>query len=280
MPQSFRRKQSALSISPVVNSSKKTMRQRAKQFDLSWQHLQDLCPDPDSQHRLRWLQQQYGKRERGASESAQAEVDMAMLLVRAGLSLSFVKEMEHRTADLECYLDHDRLFVEVTVIVPIEPDRSREFLTNRGPGNREDEDESGFYKDALVKRILARISEKANQLADYCAPVLLAVTIVPQEQNLGTKGKHNGRRMALDLQQMGGVITQALASAPPVSAVLLTLWNIQPAESRANIRLSNVHLGEWISGNKGSSEIRLLAQNPAASHSIEPEVQLALRRVL
>lgn len=280
MPRSFRRRQTAPSISVAVNSYKKILQKRAKQFDQTWRRLQGLCLDSDSQQRLSWLQQQFGKPERGVSESAQAECDIALFLIKAGLSLSFVKETQHRTADLECYLDHDRLFVEVTVIVPSETERSRIIQTRRGPTKQEDDDEDDFYKNALVTRILARISEKAHQLADYCAPVLLALTIVHQEQNLLTTGKSHARRMVLDLQQMGGVITNGLAYVPQLSAVLLTLWNIQPAESKANIRLSNVHLGEWVSGKKGSSQTQLLTVNPTAHYSMEPDVQLALRRVM
>lgn len=250
----------------------------AKRFERTWRHLQVLCPDPDSQHRLAWLQQQFSKKQRGAMESAQAEIDIATLLIQAGFGLSFVKESESRTADLECYLGHDRLFVEVTVIVPTEPDRPRGVPSNLGA--KRDEGDLDFFKDALVKRMLARINEKSEQLVDYCAPVLLALTIVHQEQSASANGKINGRKMALDLQQLGGVITTALGRVPQLSGVLLTLWNIQPAESRSNIRLSNVSVGEWLSDPKGFSQVRFFALNPTASYSIEPGASLALKGAL
>jgi len=198
--------------------------------------------------------------------------------VNAGFALSFVREAETRTADLECYLEHDRLFVEVTVIVPTEPERSKKLGTNRS--TKSEEESSDFFKDALVKRMLARINEKSEQLVDYCAPVLLALTIVHQMEIPLPNGRMNSRKMALDLQQLGGVITTALGSVPQLSGVLFTLWNIQPAESRSNIRLSNVSVGEWVSKSKGFSQVRCFALNPTASYPIEPDACIALSRAL
>ena len=258
--------------------SKKRDQAVAKRFERTWRRLQLLCPDPDSQHRLGWLQQQFEMKQRGSMESAQAELDIATLLANAGFSLSFVKETETATADLECYLGNDRLFVEVTVIVPTDPGRLRD--AKNFPDPKIEEEGVDFVKDGLVKRLLARINEKANQLADYCAPVVLAITIVHQEQSLLTNGNRNGRKMVLDLQQLGGVTTQALVNAPHLSAVMLTLWNIQPAESRSNIRLSNVSVGEWVSDPNGISQVRSFAVNPMASYPIETEAYLALQRVL
>ncbi len=273
-----RRRSSRETLSPEPKVIKKRDQSVVKRFDRTWRHVQRLCPDPDSQDRLAWLQQQFAKKQRGSMESAQAEIDIATLLIQAGFGLSFVKESESRTADLECYLGHDRLFVEVTVIVPTDLDRSKGVGVFHG-AKREEEDVD-FFKDALVKRMLARISEKSEQLVDYCAPVLLALTIVHQEQNLSINGKINGRKMALDLQQLGGVITVALGRVPQLSGVLLTLWNIQPAESRSNIRLSNVSVGAWLSEPKGFSQIRFFAGNPAASYPIEPDASFALMGVI
>ena len=259
-------------------AAKKSAQLAVKTFDKKWRYLQALCTDPDSQHRLTWLQQQFSKKQRGAMESARAEIDTATLLIQAGFGLSFVKETQSRTADLECYFEHDRLFVEVTVIVPTEPERSKEGVPHYGV--KPDEESSDFFKDALVKRMLARINEKSVQLVDYCAPVLLALTIVHQEQTLLHNGRMKSRKMALDLQQLGGVITTALGSVPQLSGVLFTLWNIQPAESRSNIRLSNVSVGEWVSEPKGFSQVRCFAVNPTASYPIEPDACIALSRVL
>jgi hypothetical protein len=278
VPSFKRRRPSREPIPTEPKVSRKRDQSVAKRFDRTWRRLQILCPDPDSQHRLAWLQQQFGKKQRGSMESAQAELDIATLLANAGFTLSFVKESETATADLECYLGNDRVFVEVTVIVPTDPDRPKGVGSPHGLTT--EEEDWDFFKDALVKRLLGRINEKANQLADYCAPVVLAITMVHQEQKPQSNGKSNGRKMALDLQQLGGVTTHALGKAPQVSAVILTLWNIQPAESRSSIRFSNVSVGEWVLEPKGFSQIRFFAVNPVSSYPIEPEACLALRRVL
>jgi len=254
--------------------------QDAKRFTLSWQQLKNLCADPDSQARLTRLYHQFGKPDRGVSESALAEIDTALWLVRAGLSPSFVKEMGHRTADLECYLEEDRLFVEVTVIVPTDSGRTTEARPVHVFGSSEEEGAPDFLKNVLVKRILARIAEKDRQLVDYCAPILLAIIIACEPNERSLDGQRQGRRLALDLQQLGGVITAGLNHATHLSGVLLTLKNIQPAVSRANIRLSNVSLGEWVSETEGASRVRVLVLNPFASYVVELKLRRVLQQVL
>ena len=276
MPSSNRQRSQDGPTPTQLKAAKKSAQSAAKTFERKWRQLQTICPDPDSQHRLTWLQQQFAKGQRRSMESAQVEIDIAVLLADAGFTLSFVKETETRTADLECYFEHDRLFVEVTVIVPTESERSKDVRAHHAT-NAEDES-LDFWKDGLVKRMLARMREKAVQLANYCAPVILAMTLVYQEQSVSANGK--SRKLDLDLQQLGGVMTNALASIPQVSGVLLTLWNIQTAESRSTIRLSNVHIGEWVANQKGYSQVRCLALNPAASYPIESGVQAAFQRVL
>lgn len=267
-----------LSTFTRAKAAKKTAQSVAKTFEKNWRRLQSVCPDPDSQHRLTWLHQQFAKDQRGAKESAQAEIDVATFLVDAGFMLSFVKEAESRTADLECYVDHDRLFVEVTVIVPTELDQSKAL----GPrhGTQSDEESQDFWKDGLVKRMLARMNEKAEQLVDYCAPVVMALTLVHHEPRVPGNGKMKNRKLGLDLQQLGGVMTHALGHVSQLSGVLLTLWNMQPAESRSNIRLTNVYVGEWSMDGNGASRVRSFIVNPAADYPIEPHARDAIQRVL
>ena len=242
-----------------------------KAFERPWRQLLALCQDSESQHRLNWLQQQFTRGQRGAMESAQAEVDIASFLIDAGFTLSFVKETETRTADLECYYDHDRLFVEVTVIVPAEGDHEK--ILRARPVIRSEEKTLDIWQNGLVKRMLARIRKKAEQLVDYCAPVVLALTLVHQGYNKA--GKHLARKLDLDLQQLGGVITSALENAPHLSGVLITLLNIQPAISQSAIRLSNVVIGKWMLEPRGGSRVRCLAWNPRAKYPIETEVSQA-----
>ncbi len=281
MSQSYRRRSSSQSAPVMLKTVNRQKKPGAKQFEKDWRHLKSICPDQDSQQRLAWLERQFAKIERGASESAQAEIDVATLLGKGGFSISFIKETKTRTADLECYLGHDRVFVEVTVIVPSEPDRGKASGVIRATIHPDEEDSSDFLKDGLIKRLLARMREKADQLSDYCAPVMLAITIVHREHRAFPNGSKNARRLALDLQQLGGVITTTLAGAPQFSGILVTLWNIQPAEIRSSIRLRNVYLGEWMPGNLGSfSQVRMLTLNPASRYPIEHEAWVALQRVL
>lgn len=256
--------------------AKKHAKLAPKAFEKPWRQLLTLCQDPESQHRLNWLQQQFARGQRGAMESAQAEIDIASFLIDAGFTLSFVKETETRTADLECYYDHDRLFVEVTVIVPAEGDREK--ITGARPVVRFEEKTLDIWQDGLVKRMLARIRKKAEQLVDYCAPVVLALTLVHQEYDKA--GKHLARKLDLDLQQLGGVITNALGNVPQLSGILLTLWNMQPALSQSAIRLSNVAIGEWVFEPRGRSRVRCLAWNPRANYPLETEVSQAFHRLL
>ena len=133
---------------PITNT-----RFGAKEFDSQWRHLNRTCGDPASRARLSWLREQFVRHRRGVSDAAQAEVDLASLFLRAGFSVSFLPESWVRTADLECYLGHDRLFVEVTVIVPTErrtPNFSGRRLIGRYEGNTlEDLDVPGKYIHVL-----------------------------------------------------------------------------------------------------------------------------------
>lgn len=278
MPQSNRLRSPERQNLSQIKAAKKMAQSAAKSFEKKRRQLQTLCPDQDSQHRLIWLQQQFANAQRGAMESAQAEIDIAVFLVEAGFTLSFVKETETRTADLECYFEHHRLFVEVTVIVPTDSERSKDVGSSQV--TKPEDEGLDFLKDGLVKRVLARMNEKAVQLANYCAPVILALTLVHQDPIVSANGKTTGRKMDLDLQQIGGVITSALASFPQLSGVLLTLWNIQAAESRSTIRLSNVQVGEWVVDRNGGSQVRCLVLNPAANFQIEPGARGAFQRML
>lgn len=116
---------------------------------------------------------------REVREAAQAEVELARLLVRAGFSVSFLPESRSRTADLECYLGLERVFVEVTVIV--KTDRQQQIKSLRQSETTIQDIavllEAYDRERLLVKRIVSRIAEKARQLSDYCAPVVLAITV-------------------------------------------------------------------------------------------------------
>ncbi len=132
----------------------------------------------------------------------------------------------------------------------------------------EEEDEGGGQ--ILIHRLLARISQKARQLTDYCDPVVLAVTV-----------PHRDHRVEeLDLKRLAGAITVLLPLIKHVSAVLLSLWDVEPAQARSGVRLSNVHVVERPPQQRAYPRVRLLAVNPGADNPLRfPEVE-ALKGLL
>jgi hypothetical protein len=103
-----------------------------------------------------------------------AELELATQLIRVGARVTFLPESQARTADLECRLGTERLFVEITAMVG---SAERQRLPLRGLLKDEeaiDETDRGVI---LIHRLLARIQQKAKQLAGYAAPVVLCISI-------------------------------------------------------------------------------------------------------
>ncbi len=95
---------------------------------------------------------------------------MATQLIRTGAHVTLLPESQARTADLECRIGLERVLVEVTTMVG---SAERQRLPLRGLDLDEvvgEEEDRGMI---LTHRILARIRQKAKQLADYCDPVVL-----------------------------------------------------------------------------------------------------------
>ncbi len=228
-----------------------------------WQELARACLDGESQTRLETLLNHIKRFTARQAASAHAEVETAYFLAQAGFSIAFLESTGGRTADLECYEGTHRFFVEVTVI------QSTRGSARKSPDVRlqphqilESSDE--FFEQALVKRLLSRMAEKARQLERYCAPVMLAVSVpdVPW-------GK--GRRQEippLDLQRLAAMLVGVLVDVPQFSALLLTLWNAPAQESRNPIRIRQV---SWVTRPPGDAQgprIRILATNPVARYRL------------
>ena len=244
--------------------------QWSREFESQWQQLYDLCQDRGSRIRLMGLREQFERRKSGVSESAAAEIELATMLVHAGFSISFLQESKARTADLECYLGVNRLFFEITVIVPTTSHKDFVWLKSvqEGEGNESPE---GHQQRVLLHRLVARMAEKAKQLDRYCAPVVLAVTVPDQVHRMNRKRPEE----RLDLQRLAGGLASVLPQVPQLSAVLLTIWRAQPQESRANIRLSNIHYVTRSSSSTGVPRIRLLAINSFAKYELcREEIQM------
>ena len=126
------------------------------------------------------LLEQFERHRRGVSEPAQVEVEIASFMIKAGFSVTFLQESESRTADLECWLGTDRVFVEITAIVP-SPTPRLTGIPRSVPNHEEQFWEGDIRQEAFVRRLLARMAEKSRQLNRYCAPVILAVTVPHDE---------------------------------------------------------------------------------------------------
>ena len=254
----------------TLQARKKKLKKRMQEFEAQWHRLYDLCHDQESRNRLTDLRGQFERQRRGVSEPAQAEVEVAYSLLQAGFSIAFLQESEARTADLECWLDTNRVFVEITAIVP-NPSSRRFGRQSSGVGTEEEGLEGDFLQEAFVRRLLARMAEKSRQLSRYCAPVVLAVT-VPNDELLDGEPLVEEK---LDLQRLSAMLTTTLAGIPQLSGVLLTCWNVPAQPLRSNVRLSQAH---WVTRSGASltlPRIRLLVVNDFATYALsEREIQV------
>lgn len=224
-----------------------------------WTTLRQHCADQSSHLRLARLVRRLTHNDYGVRESALAELELATQLIRVGARVIFLPESQARTADLECRLGRERFFVEITAMVG-SADRQR--LPLRGLLQDEegiDETDRGVI---LIHRILARIQQKAKQLADYAAPVVLCISIPRAD----LRGEHRLRAEAiwLDLKSLAGAVTLLLTKLATVTAVLISFWDVVPLPSKAGTRLANVDLVVRSTHQRGHPRVRMLITNPAA----------------
>jgi len=259
----------------TVKEQIKKQAKRRDVFHAQWQHLYDQCLDSESRTRLLGLREQFDRQKRGVSEPAQVEIEVALLMNEAGFSVAFLEESHIRTADLECYFGDDRLFVEITAIVP-NPSSRRDAWTVVARADDEELLHDDLYQDVLVRRLIARMVEKSRQLNRYCAPVLLAITIPPmewmEEEKYG-QGK-------VDLQRLAGLLSTALVSIPQLSSVLVTCWNLSAKPVRSNIRLHNA---AWVARSEAETilpRLRLLVTNTSGAYRLGEKEVAALKIVL
>ena len=245
------------------------------QLNDNWSLLHRHCVDHSSHLRLGRLLHRLAHHDPGVQESALAELELATQLIRVGLRVTFLPESQARTADLECCLGSERFFVEVTAMVG---SAERRRLPVRGIITG---DELGKETDRgviLTHRILARIRQKAKQLADYCDPVILSISI-PRADLLGG---HQGRREQIQvaLKALAGSITVDLTTLRHLSAVLISLWDVEPLPSRSALRLANVDLVERAKHQRTHPRVRLLIQNPTAAAPLSERQADVFRLIL
>lgn len=245
------------------------------EIEVRWSALNRHCADQSSRLRLGRLIHRLNHPDPGVQESALAELELATQLIRVGARVTFLPESQARTADLECHLGRARFLAEVTAMVGSAERRRlplRRLIDEEGQGEEEDR---GII---LIHRILARISQKAKQLVDYCDPVILSISI-PQAD---LKGLRQSRReeIRLDLKHLAGAVTLLLQTLPHLSAVLIALWDVTPLPAQAATRLANVALIERTKHQRGYPRVRLLIANPDAAAPFSEQQEEAFRQIL
>ncbi|HXF93865.1 MAG TPA: hypothetical protein VNK46_14020 [Nitrospiraceae bacterium] len=249
-----------------------------KEIEARWTSLHRSCADFASRARLTRLIDRLTSADRGVRESALAELELATLLIRANASVAFLPESQARTADLECVVGQERMFVEVTAMAgrafrhrPALSLARQDRETARGQEGNED-------GKKLIDRVLARVAQKAKQLADYHAPVLLAVSVPRSDAKLRREQRQKVEEV--DLKLLAGTVTLFLSKLPQLSAVLLSLWEVEPMVSRSGIRLANVLVVERSCRQSMSPRVRVLITNPWAGFPMSEVQRETLARLL
>jgi hypothetical protein len=240
-----------------------------------WTTLHRHCADRSSHLRLGRLIHRLTHEDYGVRESALAELELATQLLRVGGRVAFLPESQARTAELESRLGCERFFIEVTAMVgSAERQRLplRGLLSDEAMGQQEDR---GVI---LIHRVLARVQQKAKQLADYRDPVILSLS-VPRADLQGEKaGRHE--RIRLDLKVLAASVTVLLTKLRHLSAVLIALWDVEPLPAKAGTRLANVEFIERPRQHRGYPRVRMFIRNPATVAALSESQEDALRQVL
>ncbi|MGA6826659.1 hypothetical protein ACO9S2_03475 [Nitrospira sp. NS4] len=247
----------------------------SRELEDRWSSLHRHCADQSSHLRLGRLVDRLLHYDYGVRESALAELELATQLIRVGVRVNFLPESQARTADLECRLGAERFFVEVTAMVG---SAERQRLPLRGLIADEalgDEEDRGVI---LIHRILARIQQKAKQLADYCDPVILSISI-PRADLQGEKTTRPDA-IWLDLKTLAGSVTVLLTRLRSLSAVMISLWDVEPLPSKAGTRLANVELVERPKHRRSEPRARLLIRNPGTIAPLSARQDEAFYQVL
>ncbi len=260
---------------PPLSTTHQPETTRSRELEDRWSMLHRHCADQSSHLRLGRLIHRLTHYDPGVQESALAELELATQLIRAGAGVTFLPESQARTADLECRMGPQRLFVEVTAMVG---SAERRRLPLRGIGLDEEQGAEEDRGVILIHRILARIRQKAKQLADYCDPVLLNISIPRADLRSGRYSRRE--EIWLDLKTLSGAVTMLLTRLPHISGVMISLWDVHPLPAKAATRLANVELVERSRHQRTQPRVRLLIVNPAASARLSAHQQDALRMII
>jgi hypothetical protein len=142
-------------------------------------------------------------------------------------------------------------------------------------------EEQGAEEDRgviLIHRILARIQQKAKQLVDYRDPLILSISI-PRAALQGRKANRR-KQIWLDLKALAGSATVLLTKLRHLSAVLISLWDVEPLPSKAATRLANVEVVERSKHQRTQPRVRMLVQNPTASALLSERQRDMFRQIM
>jgi hypothetical protein len=249
---------------------------RVCDLQVEWTRLGARAGDRSEQVRVARLVARLSSRHRGVFESALAELELATVLLRAGVQISFLPESQSRTADLEGRVEQQRFYAEVTAVM--RPEDAHRPGVRHAPSMLDEADDDEDALGGLSRRLLARVAQKSRQLVGYRDPVVLALTLAPRDRLQWPPRPRDAD--PLDLQRLAGLLTLALRGVPQLSAVFMNLWDVDPLPSRAAIRLANVLIAERSPQQGVGPRVRLLAFNPAASSPCRPPVADVLRGML
>ena len=107
----------------------------------------------------------------------------------------------------------------------------------------------------LIHRILARIQQKTKQLTDYADAVVASISI-PRADLRGERTVRSS--VWLDLKALAGSVTLLLTKLRMLSAVMISLWDVEPMRAQAGTRLANVELVERSKQQRGFPRVRIL----------------------
>lgn len=88
------------------------------------------------------------------------------------------------------------------------------------------------------------------------------------------------RRSSNDPISLYGTVRVLLTKIPTLSAVLISLWDVEPLPSKAGTRLANVELVARARHQKTQPRVRLLIQNPSAVAPLSEQQSVALCQTL
>ena len=84
----------------------------------------------------------------------------------------------------------------------------------------------------------------------------------------------------MDVKALAGSVTVDLTKLPHLSAVLISLWDVEPLPSRAALRLANVEIIERTKHQRTHPRVRMLIQNPNASAPLYESHDASIRQTL